>query len=29
MLVHFDWEECKAYFRQVVPPLARKLFGRE
>ena len=29
MLVPFEWEECKAHFRRVVPPLARKLFGRE
>lgn len=28
MLVPFAWEECKAYFHQVVPPLARSLFGR-
>lgn len=28
MLVPFEWDECKAYFRRVVPAIARKLLGR-
>ncbi|MBI4606463.1 MAG: nucleotidyl transferase AbiEii/AbiGii toxin family protein [Planctomycetes bacterium] len=29
MLAAFSWEECKTFFLESVPPLARKLFGRE